>query len=663
MCSRHATLKIYLCDLVYDTIKTNYVVPLNVAYVGACVKERYPREVDITLFKYPKQLEEVMRNAPPDILGLSHYSWNSRLDMLFLKMAKQLNPDVITVMGGPHIRIDPDGIQSYLSANPELDYYILNEGEEPFSDIVGEIIGGCVPKELPAGCAGIIDGKFIFKPILFNEKPKIIDLPSPYLSGLLDPFLADPKMIPLLETNRGCPFGCIYCTWGIATLSKIRQRKLDVIYEEIDYIAEKSAGQVNWMFCDANFGILPRDSDIARKIRSVIDRKGYPVSVMLCHSKNTSKRNIEIVKDMGIKTGNIAVQSTDPIVLKNCGRGNIKIDELRKYVAYYRENNLEVTTDILIGLPGETAESHLRSLNEALDIGFDQIQPYNIRMLPGSKYETLECRRKYGIKTKYRPIFGAYGIYDGKIVLEVEESVRATNSMTEEQLDNFKPLHWLIYFCWNIGVFRSILRYAQAHGLNPAAILHKVSLSKNYLLKKLFNDIRSKSMSEWFQSPDEMLKFYQVESNYEELVKSFAKLNMLYIAVVYQEPEIIRSLQEAIIEIISTELKAKGVYEDAIVESLIDFSDKVICKDFLQKEFCIRSKYPGKLCSIVFGDAKLLKKETVEVELFFPKEWALFCEFHLNPNGKKDLSLPNIARFLEVGGLDMLTNRVRVISN
>lgn len=663
MSSRGAKLKIYLCDLVYDTITTNYVVPLNAGYIGACVREKYPRQADITIFKYPKQLEEALRNAPPGILGLSHYSWNARLDALFLKMAKRLNPNVVTIMGGPHIRTDRDGIKSYLSANPDLDYYILYEGEEPFTEIVGEVLGGRVAEKPPRGCAKVIDGELVYEPVFFNKKPRIIDLPSPYLSGLLDPFLADSKMIPLLETNRGCPFGCVYCTWGIAALSRVRQRELDVVYEEIDYVAGKSAGQVNWIFCDANFGILSRDLDIAKKVREVMDRKGYPVEVTLWHSKNTSKRNVEIVKAVGAKAGNIAIQSADPVVLENCGRGNVKVDELRRHIAYYEDNNLEVATDILIGLPGEDAKSHLRTLNEAFNIGFDKIYPYNIRMLPGSKYETPEYRGKYGVRTRYRPIFGAYGIYDGEIVLEVEESVRATNTMTEEHLDDFKVLHWLIYFCWNVGVFKPILRYAQKQGLNPATILHKVCLSENHRLRELFDDMRSKSMGEWFQSLEEMLRFYKKKGNYEKLVNSFVKLNQLYIAIVYQQPETVQKLQDAIVEVISAGLKVKGAYNEAIMAMLIDFTGRLICKDFLRKEFHSRRKYPSEFCSIVFDDVKLLEKETVETEFSFPEECATFCEFHLKPNGKKDFSLPNLTRFLEIGGMDMLTNRVQVVSN
>ena len=53
---------------------------------------------------------------------------------------------------------------------------------------------------------------------------------------------------------------------GAAALSKVRVRPLEQVYDEIEYIANNSAGQTSWIFCDANFGILPRDIDIAKKL-------------------------------------------------------------------------------------------------------------------------------------------------------------------------------------------------------------------------------------------------------------------------------------------------------------------------------------------------------------------------------------------------------------
>ena len=51
-------LTIYLADLVYDTIKTNYAVPLNIAYLAASIEKEYAGKVDIHLFKYAKALEK-----------------------------------------------------------------------------------------------------------------------------------------------------------------------------------------------------------------------------------------------------------------------------------------------------------------------------------------------------------------------------------------------------------------------------------------------------------------------------------------------------------------------------------------------------------------------------------------------------------------------------
>ena len=44
-------LNIYLGDLVYDTIKTNYAIPLNIAYLAASLEQEYADQVEIHLLK------------------------------------------------------------------------------------------------------------------------------------------------------------------------------------------------------------------------------------------------------------------------------------------------------------------------------------------------------------------------------------------------------------------------------------------------------------------------------------------------------------------------------------------------------------------------------------------------------------------------------------
>ena len=69
-----------------------------------------------------------------------------------------------------------------------------------------------------------------------NEKiERIMDLseiPSPYLSGRLDEFL-DGKLLPITQTNRGCPFTCTFCTEGQRYWTKVRRKPRDIIENEL----------------------------------------------------------------------------------------------------------------------------------------------------------------------------------------------------------------------------------------------------------------------------------------------------------------------------------------------------------------------------------------------------------------------------------------------
>ncbi|MBU2540161.1 radical SAM protein [Patescibacteria group bacterium] len=653
-------LNIYLADLVYNTIKTNYVTPLNIGYMAAFIKKKFGQEVNIKLFKYPDILEKALLENPPDILALSHYSWNARLGFLFLDMVKRLSPKTLTVMGGPNIRMEPADIKKFLTEHKNLDYYIIYEGEEPFARIVGEVLKGSV-KPHPMGCATIINGEFFYTPEPLRERSLEINQPSPYLTGWLDQFLTDPNMIPLLETNRGCPYRCVYCAWG-AMLPRIRVRPLNQVLEEIDYIAEKSAGQLTWIFCDSNFGILPRDLEIAKKVRNIMDKKGYPTNVTVWQSKNTSKRNIEISELLGRNNrGLIALQSADPKVLDNIGRGAIKISSIKEQLDYYHNKNIDVGTDILIGLPGETPESHYNTLSTAFDMGFDYVGPFNIRLLHGTKYESDEYRQKYEVKTKYRPIFGAYGKYDNKIVFETEESVRATKDMSEEEMNNFKVQHWLIFFIWNTGIFKPILLLAKKQGINPEMVVGELSQTKNPMLRNLFDRIKKESKEEWFETKEEMISFYEQPENYNKLVNGFMKLNFFYIALVYQDPEILKALQKEMETIVTEKLKSKNIFNQAVMSNVIELSNLLLCKDFLEGEKRITVKYPGEVVSIVTSDQKFANKNVIELEIYRPKEFVSFAEYHLTPDGKKDLSLRNIVRFLELGGMDILKNRIKAL--
>ena len=656
-------IKIYLGDLIYDTVDTNFVVPLNIAYIAAFIDDKLPKNTEIKLFKYPSDLEKAIKEDPPDVLGLSFYSWNERLSLFFFEMIKEINPNIVTVLGGPNIRTEEHDIKKFLKEHENLDYYIIHEGEEPFCNLVEKIVKDNKNLfNLPVdGCASLDGNKLVYKPVDFGKKSIQMIQPSPYLTGWLDPFLKDPNFIPLLETNRGCPYGCAYCAWGASALSKVRVRPLEQVYAEIEYIANYSAKQSSWIFCDANFGILPRDIDIAKKIRNIMDSKGFPSQVQIWHSKNTSERNIEIVKLIGgSHSGYVALQSTDLDVLKRAGRGGIKFDALIKVLDHYKKENIPVSTDILIGLAGESAESHRQTLFKAFELGFEKIQPYNIRLLPGTEYESEDQRKLYGVRSKYRPIFGSYGIYNGKKVFELEESIRSTADMTEQELNGFKSLHWLIYFAWNGGVFKPLLNYGRYYGVNPGFVLYQLTKTKNPVLMKLFQKIYDDSMNEWFDTQEEMINYYEDSKNFDNMINNFMKLNFLYIARVFEDSNTVKEMQSEIINIISEELKKKSKFDESIMGSLVEVIDNIVCKDLLSNAYKKQFIYSGELVSILMNNPKLRDNKQCQVNIYRSREIVEFSKSHLSKNGKKKLTLNTLVKFFEDGGISALTNKIEI---
>ena len=180
-------------------------------------------------------------------------------------------------------------------------------------------------------------------------KKNITNILSPYLSGSLDEFI-DLGMVPLFETNRGCPFKCAFCAWGSASKDLVRRMDLDVALEEIKYVGEKSEAK-NWIVCDANFGLLKRDVELARAIRKVKDEKGRPDKCDIWLAKNTTDRNLEIAEIMGdMIVPVMAVQTLADEVLKNINRDNISTDTYAAYQRRFHSIGSKTYSDVIVPL-------------------------------------------------------------------------------------------------------------------------------------------------------------------------------------------------------------------------------------------------------------------------------------------------------------------------
>jgi len=524
---------VYLADLAHTQAVTDasLTVPLNIGYVSAYAKAALGDAVEIRLFKHPEKLLAAVAERRPDVVGIANYGWNEHLNRQIGKYLRRQLPEALMVIGGPNI--DPEEARrvAMLRRHDYADFAVVDGGEEPFAELLtwwrddrGD------HSRLPRNLLWLEDGGLRRT----TERPlaKQIDgIPSPYLGGFLDEFLAA-GMVPLFETNRGCPFACTFCAWGMASKDLVRRFDLETSLQEVRYVGERSRAR-NWIVCDANFGILKRDVEVAREIRAVREKRGTPQKCHVWLAKNVTDRNLEIGSILGdMVVPVMAVQSLDEQVLKNIKRDNISLDTYRKYQEKFHALGSATYSDVIVPLPAETLQTHLSGLRELFAADVDVIQNHNMRLLAGAETNSTETRTAYAFQTRYRLIHGDAGAYrapNGEEIaaFEIEESLRSTATMTEAELFHLRKLHFLVDFCWNIDVYKRLLKLGRTHGQSPVDVLQ--SLLSEPTLAAFWAEFDAESQAEWFDTEDDIRDYFSEPQNWQRLVgQEFDKLNIKY---------------------------------------------------------------------------------------------------------------------------------------
>ena len=239
-------MRIYLADLTHTGLGVaTEAFPLNIGLIASHARRRFGRGIEITLFKYPEDLAEALRRAPPDLLGCSNYTWNSRLASHFAQTAKALKPDILTVFGGTNYPFDAENQRLFQERRPWLDAHIFYEAEVAFSLLIERILSSPDRRRWLAdpipGCQFLHPESRTLCAAPAPQRIQDLDsIPSPYTAGLLDRFF-DGKHTPLLETARGCPFTCNFCNAGASYFTRVNQFSDAYVREEWEYVAHKAS--------------------------------------------------------------------------------------------------------------------------------------------------------------------------------------------------------------------------------------------------------------------------------------------------------------------------------------------------------------------------------------------------------------------------------------
>lgn len=527
---------IYLAQLTHESENTVQIkhFPLAPGFIAAYLKKEFGDDVTIELFKRPSELSRALLCQKPDVFMLSNYMWNENLTCAFAKRAREVYPDVFIVVGGPNFSLVPEKNVEFLRANPAIDTLVHYEGELVAARLIRAYretrdINAVKRLNIPSTCSVIGEQAFLGDSGTAIDKETRIglpgstsqldDIPSPYLLGMFDKFFADGE-VPLIETNRGCPFSCAFCQQGTEYFTKVRHFSVERVRQEVGYIAKKvregNFGMYSLEIADPNFGMYNRDAEIVDTIRALQDEYGYPKNIGCSTGKNRAELIIE--NTFKLREGTIllrsAMQSTNPATLEAIKRQNIKLDTYREIQKELDRRKLENNADLMLGLPNETRESHQKAIEDSIDVGIKELACLQTIVLKGTTLERPDYRERYGIETKYRVIPECYGVYDllgeKRAVCEAEEIIVKTSTMSVEDYKASRKLHFLVMVYHNTRLLSFIYDILDNQGIRKSEVIRRLCAIDHSGLAEIVNGFLNDTTRELFETFEEASRMAHV---------------------------------------------------------------------------------------------------------------------------------------------------------
>ncbi|MFQ5710332.1 MAG: B12-binding domain-containing radical SAM protein [Candidatus Geothermarchaeales archaeon] len=182
-------------------------------------------------------------------------------------------------------------------------------------------------------------------------------------------------------TSRGCPHQCAFCCTTILwPKGAYWQRKAPNVVDEMEYVKETyGAKQV---YFDDDIVSMKMLRDLAKEILS----RGLDLPWIFMGSIYIDEDTLELVSKAGAIGLKFGVESINPVVLDSVNKKWIEQERVRKFVGLCKKYELWTLGTFIVGLPHDTRESILKTLQFAIDLDLNQAQFYIATPLPGGSF-------------------------------------------------------------------------------------------------------------------------------------------------------------------------------------------------------------------------------------------------------------------------------------
>ncbi len=352
------------------------VAPLGLAYVAApLVKENHNVEILDLCFvdNIHSSLQNTLKRFQPDVIGLSIRNIDNLTypeSVCYIDEIKNIIhllknfTKVPFILGGSGFSLFPQEVLRYLG----IETGIVGDGEKAFLELVNSLMRNEDIYGTP-NLAYIKDGSFYQNPVIHSQ-----DF-SPPARDLLD----NNKYLNLggmanIETKRGCPFKCIYCTYPFLHGSQVRCRDPEDVVNEIEEMAERY--KIDYVFFVDDIFNFPLDH--ASGICEEMKKRSLQIKwTCFATPVGVNPDLLKLMKEAGCEGIEFGTDTASPKTLDSIGKP-FSVKEIMKVSELCDKIGIQSAHYLILGGPGET----LDTLQETIDF-IETISPKAVIAMTG----------------------------------------------------------------------------------------------------------------------------------------------------------------------------------------------------------------------------------------------------------------------------------------
>jgi radical SAM superfamily enzyme YgiQ (UPF0313 family) len=329
---------------------------LGIASIAANIDRKAfdVRLLDLIMKPYgvKRTVEEAVREFRPHVVGLSAMSFQYRSALQIARLVKSIDPSIRTVLGGYHATLDSDEIASGQDRE-SFDFIVRGEGEATARALFETLESGSEDFGAIPGISFRSNGGFVHnpdRPLLDLSEIALPDRESRifgYKSGLNG-------MIDSVETSRGCPMSCNFCSIREMYGRSFRKFSIDRVIEDIR--KAKSLGAKRIFFADDNITL---DLDHFRALcRAIVDNRlndiRFSTQATTCGIAS-SEDLVRLMKEANFTLVFLGIEGISEANLAFLKKGDILQESLRA-IELLHKYEIQIMGGIITGLPDDRPE-------------------------------------------------------------------------------------------------------------------------------------------------------------------------------------------------------------------------------------------------------------------------------------------------------------------